>query len=502
MTDTVRPSRSSLPTEVSPGPIRGRQKIILAILLGVQFLIALDFSILNVALPGIGRDVGFTLDNVQWVATSFALTATGLTLFCGRLADRVGRRRLFMAGMLVLAAASILGASASTPTILLTARVLQGLATAMIVPSGLALLTTSFDEGPQRDRALGLNGALLSAGFTAGAVSGGLLTGFLSWRWAFLINVPVCVVALVLTPMFIADRADRRSVAMDLPGAATVTAGLVALVYGITAIGSHGTGDTTGWLCVGAAVVLLAVFVVIEARSRNALVPVRILTRPSALGGNLGGFITFTMFTAQVFLLTIYLQRVLDYSAAQAGLTLAVLGCTAFAAGIFAPRLIALLGNSRRSLTVSLVVQSGATAALYFVGESRSALILILIATAVGGFVHCLAVVSFMVTATSGLDDGEQGMAAGLASMTQQLGITLGIPIMSAVFTAHIHSLGYPAESGAGVLAGTQFTLLCDAAVVLVGAVAVWVILRHVSSTLAKSSAVQTQFDESEATAS
>ncbi|MGW2223166.1 MFS transporter, partial [Nonomuraea sp. NPDC001684] len=182
-----------LPTSAAQAPPRrltGRLRLVLAVLLVAQFMLAVDFSILNVALPAIGDDLGFSLSGLQWIATAFALCAAGFTLFFGRIGDLVGRKRIFLGSLALLGAASLAGGLAPTPDVLIVARIAQGLATAAATPAGLALLTTSFPEGPLRQKALGLNGALMSAGFTAGAVLGGVLTDLLSWRWAFFVNVP------------------------------------------------------------------------------------------------------------------------------------------------------------------------------------------------------------------------------------------------------------------------------------------------------------------------
>ena len=181
----------------------------MAVLLTASFTLAVDFSILNVALPDIGRDVGFSLDHLQWVATSFALCAAGFTLLFGRVADLFGRRRLFLPGIALLGLSSLVGGIAQEPALLIAARAAQGIATAMVTPAALSLLTTTFPEGRARDRALGLNGALMAAGFTTGAILGGVLTDLLSWRWAFFINVAVAVVVLVVAPRS-CRRAGRR----------------------------------------------------------------------------------------------------------------------------------------------------------------------------------------------------------------------------------------------------------------------------------------------------
>ncbi|NEE25088.1 MFS transporter, partial [Streptomyces sp. SID7982] len=288
-----------------------RQKLVLALLLGSQFMIAVDFSILNVALPVVGEGLGFSLAGLQWIATSFALAAAGFTLLFGRVADLVGRKNLFVGGMAVLGLSSVLGGLATSPEVLLTARVLQGLATAAVTPAGLALLTTAFREGPLRERALGLNGALMSAGFTAGAILGGLLTDLLSWRWAFFINVPVAALVVILAPSVVTDSRPEERPKLDVPGAITVTGGLLLLVLGLTRAGETGWTRPATLAALAAGAVLLVAFVRIEQRAAAPLVPIRILKRRSVVWGNTAGLIAFVTETSLVFLLTLYLQEVL-----------------------------------------------------------------------------------------------------------------------------------------------------------------------------------------------
>jgi MFS family permease len=207
--------------------------MILFVLLGAGFMLAADFSILNIALPQVGSGVGLGVSRLAWIASAFTLPAAGLTLLLGRLADLFGRRKLFLAGMVVLTGASLLGGFASSAEVLLTARALQGIATAMTIPAALSLLTTTFAEGAMRDRVLGLNGALLSGGFTVGALVGGALVSLLSWRAAFFINIPVAVLLLLVTPFLISESKVPNRVKLDVPGALTVTAGLLAVIYAV-----------------------------------------------------------------------------------------------------------------------------------------------------------------------------------------------------------------------------------------------------------------------------
>lgn len=435
-----------------------RQRLILLLLLGSQFMLAVDFSILNVALPVIGTGLGFELAGLQWVATTFALAAAGFTLLFGRIADLFGRRRLFLAGMALLGLSSLAGGLATSPTMLLVARVAQGLATAIVTPAGLALLTTSFPEGPLRARALGLNGALMSAGFTSGAILGGLLTELLSWRWAFFVNVPVALAVLVAAPLVLTESRPARRPKMDLPGAVTVTAGLLALVYGLTRAGEHGFADPVALGGLAAGAVLLVAFWFVERRAASPLVPVTILARSTVKWGNLAGLVAFATETSLVFLLTLYLQKVLGYSALATGLSFGVLGIGTVLGGVIAPRVLARTGTGR-GMTVAFAVQAAATASLALLGAGSGWIWLLLVATFVGGVGNMVAIVAFMITATSGLPDSEQGLATGLATMTQQVGITMGIPIMSAVVTAAMGT----------VLQGVIVAILVNAALALAG---------------------------------
>ncbi|MFD0145994.1 MULTISPECIES: MFS transporter [unclassified Streptomyces] len=435
----------------------GRMRLVLLVLLVAQFMLAVDFSILNVALPVMGEGLGFSLAGLQWIATAFALAAAGFTLLFGRVADLVGRRRLFLAGMVLLGLSSLAGGLATDPAVLMAARVAQGLATAAVTPAGLSLLTASFPEGPLRAKALGLNGALMSAGFTTGAILGGVLTDLLSWRWAFFINVPVALAVLLVAPAVLKESRPEVRPRLDVPGAITVTGGLLALVYGLT----------TEPLALPVGVALLVAFWFVERRAASPLVPVRILTRRTVVWGNLAGLVAFVTETSLVFLMTLYLQDVLGFSPLAAGLSFGVLGAGTVLGGVLASRFIGRYG-SRAALVAGGLLQAAATVSLYALGDDRGWLWLLLAATFAGGVGNMLAIVGFMVTATSGLPDSEQGMATGLATMTQQIGITMGTPIMSAVVL-----------TSTTVLDGIGLAVLVNAAIVLAGAVLAGLFLRR-----------------------
>ncbi|MEV8629002.1 MFS transporter [Streptomyces sp. NPDC051079] len=445
----------------------GRMRLVLLVLLVSQFMLAVDFSILNVALPVIGQGLGFSLGGLQWIATAFALAAAGFTLLFGRVADLVGRRRVFLGGMGVLGLASLAGGLATGPEVLMAARVAQGLATAAVTPAGLSLLTSAFPEGPLRAKALGLNGALMSAGFTTGAVLGGVLTDLLSWRWAFFINVPVALAVLLVAPAVLKESRPAARPQLDVPGAITVTGGLLALVYGLTAAGEHGWSDPAVLAALAAALVLLGAFPLVERRAAAPLVPVRVLRRRTVVWGNLAGLVAFATETSLVFLMTLHLQDVLGFSPLAAGLSFGVLGAGTVLGGLFAARFIG-RWSARTALITGGVLQAAATLSLIGLGDDRSMYGLLLAGTFAGGVGNMLAIVGFMVTATSGLPDAEQGMATGIATMTQQVGITLGTPVMSAVV---VTSAALPDGIGRAVLV--------NAAVVLAGVLASALFLRR-----------------------
>ncbi|MBL8596077.1 MAG: MFS transporter [Devosia sp.] len=445
-------------------PMTGRQWLVVLLLLGTGFMLSVDFSILNVAMPEVGEAVGLPFSQLAWIATAYALPAAGFTLLFGRIADLFGRRRMFFIGIGLLAIASVIGGLATSPEVLLAARALQGLATAIATPASLALLITAFSDERQRARVLGLNGALLSGGFTVGALVGGALVSALSWRWAFFINVPVAVLILAVAPLVLRASSAPVGVRLDLPGATTVTLGLLALVYGVT--------SANPYMLVGG-LVLLALFFIIELRSKAPLVAVSILARPTVKWGNLSALIVFSMEPALIFLVTLYLQDALHLSPFDTGLIFGVPGLASIVAGLIAGRIIARRGV-RNVLAIGLLVQAGFTAPLLLLGPDPVWLWVLVPALFIGFFGHVTAIVASMVTATSGVADGEQGLATGLLSMTQQVGITIGIPIFGAI-----------AATQAGLIAGLHQALAANVAVTVLAVVLIWNGLRPRSATAA-----------------
>jgi MFS family permease len=418
-----------------------RQRLIVVLLLGANFMMSADFSILNIALPVVGEAAGLGVNNLPWVATAFALPAAGLSLLFGRLGDLYGRRRIFLSGLSLLAAASLLGGVSTGPALLLAARALQGVASAMTAPVALSLLITTFADERQRAWVLGLNGSLLSAGFTVGAIVGGMLVGVLSWRWAFLINVPVVLTILALAPIVVPAGRSPEGVRLDFPGAASVTLGLFAVAFGITQ-------PSLPALIAGLA--LLALFFRVERHATAPLVAIEMLARPAVRWGNFAALTIFSMEAGLIFLMTLYLQDVLHFGPPTTGLIFGVPGLASVVAGIVAGGIIARCG-ARIVLLAALLVQGGMTAPLILLGTQPTWLWLLIPALFGGFFGHITAVVAATVTATSEIPDANKGLATGLVTTSQRVAVTIGIPVFGAVMALR-----------ADLLAGIHLALAAD----------------------------------------
>ncbi len=299
---------------------RDSRWVALALIVTAQFMVILDVAIVNVALPSIKSDLDFSPTNLQWVISAYAIIFGGALLLGGRLADLLGRRRLFMAGLALFSVSSLLCGLAWSEASLIGFRALQGLGGALLVPAALSLLMTTFAEGRERNLALGIYAAASGSGAAAGVLLGGLLTSYLNWSWIFFINVPVGLAAIALTPLLLREsRAELAHRHFDVPGAASVTAGLMLLVYATTRAAGDGWGAPTTLGLFGAAAALLAAFVVIELRSKSPLLPLRIFRLRTLTGANAAMAIVGAVAFSEFFLLSLYLQNVLHYSAVQSG---------------------------------------------------------------------------------------------------------------------------------------------------------------------------------------
>lgn len=434
--------------------LTGRAALVLFVLCAAQFMVALDFSVLNVALPVLGKDLGLTPSALQWAITAFALPSGGFLLLFGRIGDLYGRKRLFLTGLVLFGAASLLATLAWDPASFLTGRALQGLGAALIVPTGMSLLTTTFPEGPLRDKALGISGTLLSLGFTVGMVLGGVMTDTLGWRSTMGLLAVAAITVLCLAPRLLPESRTPRRPSLDVPGAVTVTGGLLALIYALSTAAERGFGGTDVQVALVAGIALLAAFVVVESKAAEPLVSLPMLKRRTVAWGNIAGLVTFSMMSAVVFALSLYLQETLGLSSFRTGLVFGVQGVASVLAGSYAPRVIGRFG-ARRTLVGSLLGQGAFTAALLAVGTDSGAL-LATVAVSAASMCHLGAIISYGITVTSGVPDEEQGLATGLVTTTQQVGLTIGIPL-----------LGVLATTTTSLFDGVRTVLVIDAALVV-----------------------------------
>ncbi|MFG2113498.1 MFS transporter [Streptomyces sp. NPDC048718] len=451
------------------GAITGRARLVLLVLCAAQFMVALDFSVLNVALPVLGTDLGLSPAALQWTVTAFALPSGGFLLLSGRLGDLYGRRKLFLAGLALFGTASLLATLAWNPAVFLTGRALQGVGAAAIVPTGMSLLTTMFPEGPRRARALGISGTLLSLGYTIGMVIGGVLTDTLGWRSTMGLLTLFSAVVLPLAPRLLPESQAPERPRLDIPGAVTVTGGLLALIYALSTAAQHGFGGADVLVTLVAGVALLVVFGIVESRHPAPLVSLPMLRRRTVAFGNLAGLVTFSMMSCVVFSLTLYLQETLGLSSFRTGLVFGVQGIVSVLAGSLASRVIDRIG-ARRTVVLALVGQGLFTAALLGIGTGSGA-ILATAGVSLASMCHLGVIIAYGVTATSGVPHKEQGLATGLVTTTQQVGITVGIPLV-----------GVLATTGDTVYGGVRTVLGLTALIVLTAAAVVATGLRRTAT--------------------
>jgi EmrB/QacA subfamily drug resistance transporter len=406
---------------------------VLALLCGAFFMVILDASIVFVALPSIGTDLGFSEQGLQWVVSAYALTFGGLLLLGGRSADLLGRRRVFMVGVGLFATASLLCGLAWSPAALLSARALQGIGAAIMTPTALSIISTTFPEGPERNKALGIWGMLGGLGATAGWLIGGPLVDGPGWEWIFLINIPIGLAALALSPVLLHESRGaltRRS--YDPAGAVTITGALVLLVYAVVEAPEVGWGDAQTIFLVAGSAVLLAAFLVIESRHRAPLVPLRLFRSRTLVGANLVMLLFGTVAFGMPFILTLYAQEVLGYSALEFGAGTAVVAVAAAVGSIVGQaavlrvgfRAVAATGMTLMGVGSLLLTQVSAGGSYFgdiFVG-------LLVFGPGIG-----LAFVTATVAALTGVDERESGLASGLSNTAFQVGQALGVAIASTV---------------------------------------------------------------------
>jgi EmrB/QacA subfamily drug resistance transporter len=452
-----------------------RRWIALILLCVAQFVVVLDASIVNVALPTIGEALKFTESDLPWVVNAYVLTFGGFLLLGGRAADLLGRRAVFMAGLVLFALASLAGGLATSSGQLIAARAVQGLGAAILSPAALSIVTNTFRDGAERNKALGVWGAVAGSGGAAGVLLGGVLTDGLGWEWVLWVNVPIGLAAAAVAPLLLAEsRSDAQRRHFDFAGAVTITAGLSTLVYALVDANDAGwgSGQTVGLLAVAAA--LIAGFVAVERRSRNPLVPFRISRMRTLTGANVVGLLVGASLFSMFFFISLYMQQVLGYSAIKAGLSyLPLAGSIVVSAGV-ASQLVTRIGFKQVMaigtglIAVALVWFSQVSVHGTFVTDILGPSLL----AAVGlGF----AFVTTTIAAVSGVSERDSGLASGLINSSQQVGGALGLAILAAVSAAATGGSRAPAL----LVSGFHDAFLAGAAIAALGLVATLVLIRE-----------------------
>ena len=420
-----------------------RRNAALALLCAAQFMVVLDASIVNVALPSMGEALGLSQTDLSWVVNAYAIFFGSFLLLGGRAGDLFGLRRLFIGGLLLFTLASLGGGLAQTGWMLIAARAFQGLAAAVVAPSVLSLITTTFAEGEERNWALGIYGAVAAAGFSAGVLLGGVLTQLVSWRWVLFVNVPIGAGAAALAPTLLEESRDPSAArGLDLTGAATVTAGLVALVYGLSEAEHAGWGSpqTLGALAGGLA--LITLFVWIESRSHAPLVRLGIFQKRTLTGANLVGFFFGATVGPMLFILTLHMQNVLGYSPIETGLAFLPHALTVVVASQVVSRLTGRFGV-RWCMAAGTGVLAGGFALLAAGLSPEGAYLGVLLpGTVLAGVGVAFMIVTGSIAATAGVADEEQGLASGLFNTAQQVGLSLGLAVFVAVSAARSGGAG------------------------------------------------------------
>jgi len=454
----------------------------LALIVTAQFMVILDAAIVNVALPAIKSDLGFSQASLQWVISAYAIFFGGALLLGGRLGDLLGRRRLFVAGLTVFAASSLLCGLAWSEASLIAFRALQGLGGAMLAPAALALLMTTFAEGRERNVALGIYGGAAGSGAAVGVLLGGVLTSYLSWPWIFFINVPVAIAAIALTPLLLREsRADAAPRHFDVAGATSITAGLMLLVYALTRATTDGWTSTTTIGLLAASAALVLAFIVIELRSPAPLLPLRIFLSRTLTAANVVMLIVGSVTFAEFFLLSLYLQDVLHYSAVQSGVAFAGFAITVVVASNLAQLVVGRFGV-RATLTGGLLASATSVAILARLPVDGHYFWDLFPAFVLGGAGMGLSFVPVTIASLTGVERSDAGIAAGLVNTSRQMGGAIGLAAVSAIAALSTSNYagahGVAATSGIALDHGFQTALFVLTGMLLVGAFVAGVFLR------------------------
>jgi len=418
------------------------KNLALLLLAMTQFVIVIDAAIVNVALPSIGTHLHFARADLSWVVNAYTLTFGGFLLLGGRLADLLGRRRMFISGLALFSLASLAGGLAQSEAWLIAARAVQGLGGAIVSPAALSIITTTFAEGEARNRALGIWGAVAGAGGAAGVLLGGILTSGLSWRWVLFVNVPIGLLAAAMAPRTLVEsRSEEAGRGFDLPGAVTVTAGLALLVYAVVDAVNAGWGSTTTLLRLAGAAALLVAFLAIELRQRQPLMPFGIFRLRTLRGANVVGLLIGMSLFSMFFFISLYLQNVLHYSPLKTGISYLPLSVGIIVSAGGASQLVNRFGF-KPPLIAGLLMIAGALVWFAQVPGTHGSWAADVLGPSVIAAVGLgLAFVPVTIAAVTGTSPREAGLASGLINTAQQVGGALGLAILATIANSRTQSL-------------------------------------------------------------
>jgi EmrB/QacA subfamily drug resistance transporter len=438
-----------------------RLNLILTLLVLAQFVIVLDFSIVQIALPTMRTELGISLADSQWIVSAYGLTFAGFLLLSGRASDLYGRRRLFGIGLVVFALSSLAGGLAPSESVLIGARAVQGIGAAIASATGLSLLVVTFAEGRERNRALSIFAAVSSAAFAAGVILGGVLTATLGWRSIFFVNVPIGIVTAILaTRLLVESRGDPNQKRLDLPGALAVTGGLSILVYALTNAANKGLLSTDTLVPLGLSAVVLAGFLAIENRSGAPLMPLSFLRRGAVFSANALAILTIAAVSSMIFLLTIFLQQIQGYSALSAGLAFLPTALVFLSVGgylsaklvtRFGPKPVLLVGTTIQTAGFLLLTQ------LHLGTPFLTGVLPDMLVVSLGA---ALSFTAFNIAALSGARRGEEGLASGLINTSTQVGGPIGLAIAVTIVGVVAASLGASVTAAAATVDGFRYAFL------------------------------------------
>jgi EmrB/QacA subfamily drug resistance transporter len=439
----------------------------LALLAAAQFIVVLDASIVNVALPSIGRELGIQDDSLSWVVNAYVLVFGGFLLLGGRLADLFGRRRVFISGLILFGIASFLGGLSQNEGQLIAARALQGLGGALLSPAALAILVATFKEGSERNKALGVWGAVAGSGGAVGTLLGGVLTETLGWEWVLFVNTPVCFAVAFGAYRVLAESRDEARPRLDVAGAVTITAGLAIFIYALVDAADAGWGSAQTIGLIALALALIAAFVVIELRTKEPLVPFAIFRNRTLTGANVTAvFVAMSLFS-MFFFITLYLQQVLGYSALKAGLSYIPLSASIIGAAGIASAMTTRIGF-KPVLIFGLVLVAGGLVWFSQVSPGGNYIDDVVFPSVLAGLGLGFSFVPVTIASVSGTQPDEAGLASGLINTSQQVGGALGLGILAAVANSRIAEVGGP--PAVALTEGFQSAFLVGAGFAIAGA--------------------------------